>query len=91
MKVKDLLTNETKWTTDYAARNMIGNEVSYKDPSACCWCMIGAIQRCYGPSVAEDIMIKVRTHLGTRFITHWNDDPIRSFQDVRNLVETLNI
>ena len=42
MKIKELLKNPEKWTKGACARDMRGKPVRVNDPTACCWCLVGA-------------------------------------------------
>lgn len=45
LKAADLIEPEGAWTTEAYARNDGGDIVQPGDPSASCWCLIGAIGR----------------------------------------------
>lgn len=47
MKVKELLSEETKWTKNHYAKNEEGEPVSSLFSEACCWCLKGAVTKCY--------------------------------------------
>ncbi len=89
MKIKDLLTDESKWTTRYCARNVKGKSVLARNPEAVCWCLFGALIKCYdhGGFFDQEELIKTKVH---DFIA-WNDAPERTFEDVRKLIEELDI
>lgn len=80
MKVRDLLTDETKWSK--------GKSVVYRDDVACAWCLSAAVDRCYGASYLL-VMNRVANHVGGPI--GWNDAPSRTFAEVRALVEELDI
>jgi hypothetical protein len=44
-QTRELLSSPSRWTKETFARDARGNEVSEVDPSACRWCLIGAIGR----------------------------------------------
>jgi hypothetical protein len=48
--VLDLLSDESKWTKGCFARNTDGDSVSPESAEACCWCLDGAIIRCFADS-----------------------------------------
>ena len=95
MKVRDLLTDETRWTKGVSARNALGQGgVCYDDPSATSWCLAGAIHKCYGIDGWDPIAKRVYAliqPLPKGGMGEWNDDPARSFSEVRALVEELDI
>lgn len=94
MKVKELLTDESKWTNTYAARNPNGEPCDSCSTSAVCWCLYGATQKCY-PRYDEwmPVVDKIRKYLKANCdgcaIGTWNDN--HSFQDVLALVKQLDI
>ena len=90
MKVKELLTDETKWTKRVFARTAGGFRVSPTNKDATCWCLLGAIERCYPGSQYCAIRDKVIGFLQYP-ISLWNDSPNRTFKDVKNLVTELDI
>ena len=89
MKVRELLSNATRWTKGTYAKNHLGNNVLYTDEKACQWCLSGAIQKCY-PNNYGTITKKVEAQIGSD-ILNWNDKPQRFFQEVQSLVEVLDI
>lgn len=99
MKVKDLYVSEANWCRLHFAKNAIG-ACCYDDPTANCWCLLGAVQRCYynrpdgvfHNKLFFDIMDKIKKHLGgLDTITDWNDDKNRTFDEVKKLVVELDI
>lgn len=99
MKVKELLTDESKWTTGSLARDFDGNNCTQKCPDACCWCLIGAIYKCYGFLNSEPILSQVDRYIQQlhkqnpnipQRIVSFNDNYAK-FEDIKNLVETLDI
>lgn len=92
MKVRELFTDESKWTQGHAARNEKGERVWYKSPEACCWCLVGAINKCYVPAIRPEIFEKISDYINSRAgISVWNDAPERTFAEVKALVEKLDI
>lgn len=91
MKVKDLLTDESKWTKGAYARTAEGRMVFYRDIAATRFCLLGAIFRCYGAIGAGEITERVEKKLSDCSTHGWNDDPRTTFADVRRLVEKLDI
>lgn len=93
MKIKDLLTDESKWVQQTYALDEVGNNVYSNNPNATRWCLVGALYRCYGDSstVLSVIYRKVYTAIGNQLISEWNDDPDRTFADIKHLIDTLDI
>lgn len=93
MKVRELLTGPEKWTKGADARSESGYSVEPDSKAACRWCLYGAINAAY-PRTDDAIraLKLVNAKLGeSRGICNWNDAPERTFDDVRKLVEELDI
>jgi hypothetical protein len=100
MKVRELLDSEEKWTKRLYARDASGASVSPNDDKAVCWCLIGAIRYCY-PDRVHGVFERVENHLrgkGALKIdelcigaSEWNDAPKRTFEEVKQLVDELDI
>ena len=104
MKVKDLLSDESRWTQFCFARNENREECGPRDPEAVCWCLSGAIVKCYADKSNEmkEVKSKVVGELqrlygrsmptqykdGYAFI-QWNDE--HRFEVVRTLAQRLDI
>lgn len=94
MKIKDLLTDECKWTKGHAAIDKNGNETSPTRESAVCWCLSGAIDKCYGSGNSDELLrvvIKIIEKIQTNYILVWNDHKKRTFKDIKQLLEELDI
>ena len=91
MNIQTLLDSPEKWTRGWYARDAEGTACIAEDHKAACWCLLGAIRVCY-PDFEERIAVEcqVRQHIGP-FVDVWNDAPNRTFEDIRELVETLDI
>lgn len=91
MKVHELLTDESKWTKGWYAKTVDGNKVSVTDDAAARWCLFGAVWKCYrDPARMRTILSQVFADREREAIW-WNDDPERTFDDVRDLVTRLDI
>lgn len=95
MKAFELLSDETKWTKYSFARNSKNDMVEITDPTACKWCLVGAIQNCY-PEFSDrmDIWDKIREAIHIPFaepIIEWNDHPSRTFTEVHSLLKSLDL
>jgi len=90
MKIQDLLTDESKWTTGSYARDAKGKSVMEESLVAVCWCLVGAIRKCYN-DLGEELKIKkkIRARLKKTYIAEWSDSA--TFKEVRNLIEELDI
>lgn len=94
MKIKELLKDESNWTQDKFARDENGMGVSADNSTAVCWCLTGAIYRCYH-SDDDRVVALVTDYIFETFntygIAHWNDLPTTTFSDIKQLIETLDI
>lgn len=53
MKAHELLADPKRWTKWAYARDVNGNGVKPESDDAVCWCIKGAIIKCYGGSFAQ--------------------------------------
>lgn len=98
MKVKDLLYSPTKWLKNSFAKDENGKVCHSTDDQAACWCVMGAIIRCYPTKNPDDynrycdildsILEEIAPHTT---ISVWNDMDTTSFEDMRKVIEKLNI
>lgn len=95
MKVKDLLSSREKWTQDDAAKSKSGRGVHPNSRYAVSWCLMGAIVKCYLHSQRKEQENKLRTILEKRgmnpSVVCFNDDLLRTFQEIREVVELADI
>jgi hypothetical protein len=102
MQVKELPTDESKWTKGAYARDSEGYGVPPSSPDAVSWCLMGAVEHCYGTLndiVPILLLILVDTISGiigevqdiVYSTTEWNDDINTSFIQIRELIEELDI
>lgn len=95
MKAWELLSDPAKWCKNNSAQDADGNYCYSDEDSACQWCMLGAINRCY-PELEQNIICyqKVVNRLG---LTHWlsigdwNDAPERTHAEVLAVLKELDI
>ena len=95
MKIKELFSDRSKWiqhdmSVDYRRRFTAPNS-----NDACCWCLVGAIIKCYPEDLIQQgrVMERIRLKIGNDYgpIYKWNDAIGRTFEDVKQLVEELDI
>lgn len=102
MKVRELLDRPERWTQGVLARDTTtGNPVGPESEFATAWCLGGAVMRAY--PAYEDQTEPLRRLREAIFgpprgkgypeprIGNWNDAPGRTFEEVRELVERLDI
>lgn len=100
MKIRELFSDETKWTKGTNARNSFNDPVSPHDLVAAeKYCLQGAVIKCYG-FVDRNIYKLMKNRLlkindvegdGPDEVVAWNDAPERTFEEVKKLVEELDI
>lgn len=90
MTLVELFSQKGTWTQGAEARNINGERVSSNSTTAVCFCLLGAVNRCYQNK--EDyhrVNARLRTKLRT--IIGWNDHPGRTQHDVYLLCRELKI
>lgn len=89
MKVKDLLSSSDKWCQGFEAKTIDGHPVSPHVDEAARWCIVGAISKCYGDDTPEYYAAREKfaevIH-DVQPISVWNDEPGRTFTEVRKKV-----
>ena len=99
MKVKELLSDESKWTKGVLARNVNGYICSPTSSEAKCFCLLGAIDHCYADNkVAIDHSITklkkaIYSHVRpmvSMTISTFNDYHA-SFEDIKKVLEIADI
>jgi hypothetical protein len=87
--MSDLLANEGSWTQGAYARNEHGKKVWYLDAGAVCWCLSGALGKCYPDDDPRklDAVARLRKALDDAAgfqvtASQWNDAWGRSRQEV---------
>lgn len=98
MKICELLTGPEKWSQNIVAVNAEGKSVGYRNPSACRWCLLGAIYCCYSIPEGRAIESRIKDRLfGGRkrklgdCLSVWNDAPDRTYRDIKKLITELDI
>lgn len=94
MKIKELLTDASKWTQGTSARNAQGKAVPTKSPEATSWCLVAAYVKVYGSNNFDEFKLKVNSQLNramTEPVSTWNDVRGRTFEEVKQLVNDLDI
>lgn len=93
MKVSEHLDSAEKWCQGACAVDKNGDIVSnMRGPEACAWCLYGSLCVCYPDikvrstraTLMEEALIRLhKTNVG--FI-YWQDEPGRTFEEVRALI-----
>jgi hypothetical protein len=100
MKAKDILSDSSKWTQGVMARNKRGDPTWPEYKNAVAWCLYGALIRAYGLGEGQDEALAVRRAISSicngfdstyGSIECWNDDPGRTFDDVKRVLEEADV
>ena len=96
--LQELFVNECYWAKGNYAKNKNGANVGLFDESGSCWCLLGAIHKCYnrrGEEIVAEIIAKIKIHLkGMGFvgsISSFNDSPETKFEDILKIVQELGV
>ena len=92
MKVKELLESKENWIKGHCALTKNNELTSSNSADAAKWCLIGAIIRCYGVVGFAEFITEIKQHiLPFSSVSLWNDTPNRTFEEVKELVNRLDI
>lgn len=86
--VRDLFADPTHWTQCSYAKDPEGKHISAFDPTAVCWCVLGAVRR-FSRDADENklVIIKMREANAITFIGSWNDERSRTHQDILDMLD----
>lgn len=96
MKIKELLTDESKWIKHNTALTAVGSSCAPTDPDAVKWCLYGAFLKCYRSwyehlTIERTLIDAINSTSKSIRISNWNDAPERTFAEVKALVEQLDV
>lgn len=97
MKAYELLSSPEKWTQNVSSRDITGRHVTIHHENAVCFCMWGAIRKCYdtddnnriNSTIITDLVRQELKLTSLLEIFGWNDR--HSFEEVQNLLIKLDI
>lgn len=89
MKVHELLDSPERWTQGWLAKDKEGRHVSVHADNATCFCLVGAVGKCYSGLRYLNVIEVLEKEIG--MIARWNDARGRTFDQVKALVERLDI
>ena len=96
MKAHELLATPDRWTKGRFAADTSGHGVAPSNPEATCFCMLGALRRCY-PALEEYLAIRKRLGkwlhetYGISSVVVFNDAEERTHSDVVNVLKELDL
>lgn len=101
MKLKQLFDKPERWTQKASARDKDGNVVAVDSGKAYSFCLGGGVEKCYKGNkkrmeilnlIEEEMMNKHRLDDGENYdYVEWNDSSEREFDDIKKLVNKLDI
>jgi hypothetical protein len=104
MKVRDLLSDESKWCKGPTAVDKEGNPTFPLSSTACKWCLAGAIAKCYAEGSAfrdtyrtpidkiTNIIHEIHgsSRRGTSYVT-FNEASETTFAEIREILERADV
>ena len=104
MTMQELFSAPSTWTQKAYARNRKGQATETCSPDAVSWCVLAGLSKCHAEDYGQYVK-KARAIAGyiekggvdlaswerRLLIIQWADSPLRTFADIRKLVESLNI
>lgn len=95
-KLHEFMVTEKQWTTHNFIRDSNGKSLprpkSSEDMDQVCSCCIeGGISVIYDNGGYFEAQKKLRKHLGVVDLTKWNDDPSRTFEEVRDAIVATDV
>ncbi len=98
MKIHQLLSTPDKWTQRAFAKTETGEITGSLAPEAKCWCLVGAIAKCYDDQSSNGFEMRTAVTRSLMMaagnpenIVKWNDDPSRTHAEVLELVKRLDV
>lgn len=82
---RDVLLIPGVWTKGTMARNELGEDVYFDDPSACQFCLLGAVYAAAGEE-NTDLHEELWAYTGVS-VEAFNDNPITVLEDVIDVLE----
>ena len=89
-KIREVITQEG-WTKGCMARDDSGFPVSMLAQEAVSFCLMAWVWKCYGTEESHEIIRKIKEFTGGYGVTWWNDHAKVTFDDVKSIVEKLDI
>jgi hypothetical protein len=94
MTLQELFTDESRWTKDAFARNAKGKARGPLEPDAVRWCLMGALDFCYGPKSRQQATLRRKIETSPSYhtgIAQFNDSTETTFADIRKVIEEANV
>ncbi len=95
MKMKELLADPKKWTKRSYARDMDGDSCLSLSHEAVCFCLYGALSRCYPMQERGEVLRKIDNALmktvGHVMIVKFNDSPDTTHEMLMQVLEEADV
>ncbi len=90
MKLKDFFTDKSKWTQGAYARDKHDHMRLTSSPNAVKYCLMGAVMNFYQSRDQQRTIDAIAREVKDN-IADWNDAKQRTFEDIKVLIEKLDI
>jgi len=92
MTLQKLFSKKKNWTQEAYARNAKGDIVTPLSKDAVCWCLMGAMQKCY-PSAKKRFRVldRIKSLLPGGRMVCFNDRQDQTIKGIRRLVKQANV
>lgn len=93
MKAYQLLEKPEAWTKGAAARDRDGRSVDFNHPDAICWCVTGAIEKCYPCNISNrDARNRLKAAVrAVDWIHKWNDAQTTTHSQVLEVLKACDV
>jgi len=98
MTLQELFKTTNQWSKTVMAKNSKELPCDPFDRDAKSWCLLGGIQKCYGPMCAgrftgesSRVFNQLSAEIKDKPMATWNDSEFRTFAEIRALIEQANV
>lgn len=87
VSVRELLSDEKRWTRRWYARDAAGVGVGSRDKHAVCWCLVGAMRKSPIGKLHQEVGLDLLRSVVYGPIAGFNDDPKTTHADVLRVLD----
>lgn len=99
MKVRELLSDKSKWSKHHYAQDASGKPTSPHSENAVAWCLVGAIEKCYGMShstksygaAARALRCAAGELFGAHGLVPWQDRTDVTFGHIQQVLQKADV
>lgn len=92
MKAYELLSDKSKWTKGWYAKDKSQLDTVATAEAATCWCVMGALQKCYNDKQSySDALKRLNAIVKAPSLTEWNDRDYRTHGEVIDALKKANV